>query len=198
MLSGGSTVRLRSVVVTRVAAAGVVALLALTGCNNKRDADAKPEALPPVKLVEQPAASAGGACILWDYAFIHDKIGVTFNVAAADQVDDTSTCVVQTVDGDYPDLMLSVVESTTADAKLFLSDLKPDKAATLKGLGKAGFRLNSAASGDHGPAVEISWLSEANQLQTLRFTFAKSAPAADVTAMNTKLLTLAKAMDTTD
>jgi hypothetical protein len=180
------------------AAIGVVALLALTGCNNKRDAHAATEALPPVKLVEQPAASAGGACILWDYAFIHDKIGVAFNVAAADQVDDTSTCVVQTVDGDYPDLMLSVVESTTADAKLFLSDLKPDKAATLKGLGKAGFRLNSAASGDHGPSVEISWLSEANQLQTLKFTFAKGAPSGDVTAMNDKLLTLAKAMDTTD
>jgi hypothetical protein len=180
------------------AAIGVVALLAMTGCNNNRDAEAGPEALPPVKLVEQPAASAGGACILWDYAFIRDKIGVTFSVAAADQVDDTSTCVVQTADGDYPDLMLSVVESTTADSKLFLSDLKPDKAATLKGLGKAGFRLDSAASGDHGPSVEISWLSEANQLQTLKFTFARSAPAGDVTAMNGKLLTLAKAMDTTD
>lgn len=183
---------------TRSAAVvGVVALLALTGCNNK-NAEAKPAALPPVKLVEQPAASAGGACILWDYGFIRDKIGVAFNVAAADQVDDTSTCVVQTVDGNYPDLMLSVVESTTADAKLFLSDLKPDKAATLKGLGKAGFRLNAAAAGDHGPSVEISWLSEANQLQTLKFTFPKTAKPADVTAMNTKLLTLAKAMDTTD
>ncbi|HEY0535364.1 MAG TPA: hypothetical protein VGD29_27570 [Actinoplanes sp.] len=180
------------------AAVGVVALLALTGCNNKRDASAEPEALPPVKLVEQPAASAGGACILWDYAFIQEKVGVTFNVAAADQVDDTSTCVVQTVEGGYPDLMLSVVESTTADAKLFLSDLKPDKAATLKGLGKAGFRLNSAASGDHGPSVEISWLSEANQLQTLKFTFAKTARTTDVTAMNGRLLSLAKAMDTTD
>ncbi|MFI6073047.1 hypothetical protein ACIA5C_15800 [Actinoplanes sp. NPDC051343] len=180
------------------AAVGVAALLALTGCNSKRDAGAEPAALPPVKLVEQPAASAGGACILWDYAFIKEKIGVTFNVAAADQVDDTSTCVVQTIEGDYPDLMLSVVESTTADSKLFLSDLKPNKAATLKGLGKAGYRLDSAASGVHGPSVEISWLSEANQLQTLKFTFAKAATANDVTTMNAKLLDLAKAMDTTD
>lgn len=184
---------------TAVAAAvGAVALLALTGCNIRKDASADPQALPPVKLVEQPAASAGGACILWDYQFIHDKIGVTFDVAAADQVADTSTCVVQTTEGDYPDLMLSVVESTTADAKLFLSDLKPDKATTLKGLGKAGFRVNTAASGDHGPSVEISWLSEADQLQSLKFTFAKAAPAADVTAMNDKLLALAKAMDTTN
>jgi hypothetical protein len=179
-------------------AVGAVALLALTGCNIRKDASADPQALPPVKLVEQPAASAGGACILWDYQFIHDKIGVTFDVAAADQVADTSTCVVQTTEGDYPDLMLSVVESTTADAKLFLSDLKPDKATTLKGLGKAGFRVNTAASGDHGPSVEISWLSEADQLQSLKFTFPKAAPAADVTAMNNKLLALAKAMDTTN
>jgi hypothetical protein len=188
-------VRSRSAV---AGAVGVVALLGLTGCDIKKGAAVEPAALPPVKLVEQPAASAGGACILWDYDFIHDKIGVTFDVAAADQVDDTSTCVVQTTDGDYPDLMLSVVESTTADAKVFLSDLKPDKATTLKGLGKAGFRVNAAASGDHGPSVEISWLSEANQLQTLKFTFAKAAPATDVTAMNDKLLSLAKAMDTTN
>ena len=180
-----------------VAAVGAVALLALTGCHNKRD-DQKPETLPPVQLVEQPAASAGGACILWDYAFIQQKIGVTFDVAAADQVDDTSSCVVQTVEGDYPDLMLSVVESTAADPKLFLSDLKPAKATTLKGLGKAGYRLDAASAADHGPSVEIGWLSEASQLQTLKFTFAKTASPEDVTAMNTKLLDLAKAMDTTD
>jgi hypothetical protein len=106
--------------------------------------------------------------------------------------------VVQAVDGEYPDLILSVVESTTADAKLFLSDLKPDKATTLKGLGKAAYRVNAAASGDHGPSVEISWMSEADQLQSLKFTFGRSAPADDVTAMNGKLLNLAKAMDTTD
>lgn len=175
---------------------GVVALVALAGCNTKDDR--QPETLPPVQLVEQPAASAGGACILWDYGFIQQTIGVTFDVAAADQVDDTSSCVVQTVRGDYPDLMLSVVESTPADAKLFLSDLKPAKATTLKGLGKAGYRLNGPATADHGPSVEISWLSEASQLQTLKFTFAKTAKADDVTRMNIKLFDLAKAMDTTD
>ena len=181
---------------TRSLVLGAVAVLALTGCNNGREQQ-EPAPLPPVALVEQPAASAGGACILWDYDFIKSKIGVAFDVAASDQVDDTSTCVVQTVDGDWPDLALSVVESTQADAPLFLSELKPKKASTLKGLGKAAYRLNTAASGGHGPTVEIGWLSEAKQLQTLRFTFAKSAKTADVTAMNTKLLALAKAMDTT-
>jgi len=183
-------VRSRSVVF------GAVALLALAGCDKR--AAQQPESLPPVQLVEQPAASAGGACILWDYAFIKQKIGVSFDVAASDQVDETSTCVVQTVDGDWPDLMLSVVESTKADAKQFLSDLKPAKATTLKGLGKAGYQLSSGPADGHGPAVEIGWLSEADQLQTLKFTFAKNPKAADVTAMNSKLFDLAKAMDTTD
>jgi hypothetical protein len=175
-----------------LAAAALV--LAVAGCDARAG---KEEALPPVDVVEQPAASAGGACILWDYDFSQEKIGVKFAVAASDQVDDTSSCVVQTIGGDWPDLTLSVVESTKADAKLFLSDLKPDKATTIKGVGKAGYRLNTAASGGHGPVVEIGWLSEAKQLQTLRFTFAKGAKSADVTAMNTKLLNLAKAMDTT-
>ncbi|MEU4241477.1 hypothetical protein [Actinoplanes sp. NPDC026619] len=175
-----------------------VALLLVTvaGCD-KKDKSSEDDALPPVDVVEQPAASAGGACILWDWDFITDKIGVKFEVAASDQVDDTSTCVVQTIATDYPDLALSVVESTQADAKLFNSELKPEKATAIKGLGKAGYRLNTAASGTHGPVVEIGWLSEAKQLQTLRFTFAKTAKAADVTAMNSKLLNLAKAMDTT-
>ena len=176
---------------------GAALLLSLSACDNRAEASKDGDALPPVGLVEQPAASAGGACILWDYDLIKSKIGVTFDVAASDQVDDTSTCVVQTVDGDWPDLALSVVESTQADATLFLSDLKPKQATTLKGLGKAAYRLNTAASGGHGPSVEIGWLSEAKQLQTLRFTFAKTAKAADVTAMNTRLLSLAKAMDTT-
>jgi hypothetical protein len=184
-------VRSRSVVL------GAAVLLSLAACDHRAEATKDDDELPPVTLVEQPAASAGGACILWDYAMINAKIGVKFNVAASDQVDDTSTCVVQTVEGDWPDLALSVVESTQADADLFLSDLKPDKAAKLKGLGKAAYRLNTAASGGHGPVVEIGWLSEAKQLQTLRFTFAKTAKAADVTAMNTRLLALAKAMDTT-
>jgi hypothetical protein len=184
---------------TRSAVVAVAALLALTGCNDKAKAKAdSPESLPPVQLVEQPAASAGGACILWDYDFIKQQIGVKFDVAAAGQVDDTSTCVVQTTEGDYPNLALSVVESTKADAKLFLADAKPKKATTLKGLGKAGYRLNSPAAGAHGPSVEIAWLSEAAQLQTLNFTFAKSATATDVSTMNTNLMAMAKAMDTTD
>jgi hypothetical protein len=174
------------------------ALLAPAGCDNT-GTKAQAAAPAPVDLVkQQPAASAGGACILWDYPFIKEKIGVDFTVAAAGSADDTSTCVVQTVTGDWPDLTLSVVESTAADADLFSSELKPEKASTLKGLGKAGYRLNTGAKDGHGPTVEIGWLSQAKQLQSLRFTFAKGAKQSDITAMNTKLLDLAKAMNTTN
>ncbi|RZU49623.1 hypothetical protein EV385_1376 [Krasilnikovia cinnamomea] len=179
---------------SRLAALGAAAtLLAPTGCSSGK-ADA---GLPPVQVIEQPAASAGGACILWDYAFIRDTIGVTFTVAGSDQVDDTSTCVVQTESGDYPNLALSVVESTKADANLFLQDLMPAKATRVKGLGRAGYRLLSGASGGHGPSVEVTWLSEAAQLQTLKFTFPKGAKQAQVDQLSTKLVSLAKAMNTT-
>ncbi|MEU7902090.1 hypothetical protein [Actinoplanes sp. NPDC049118] len=171
-----------------------VALLAVAGCSDNRGEAA---GLPPVQIVQQPAASAGGACILWDYAFIEEKIGVRFSVAAADQVDDTSTCVVQTEREEWPYLALSVVESTKADAELFSEELTPAKATKLKGLGKVGYRLVSKASGGHGPTVEIGWLSEAAQLQTLRFTFAKGAGGDEVSRLSPKLLALAKAMDTT-
>jgi hypothetical protein len=91
-----------------------------------------------------------------------------------------------------------VVESTKADAALFAEELVPKKATKLKGLGKAGYRLVSKASDGHGPVVEIGWLSEADQLQTLRYTFPKGAQKDAVDELSAKLLTLAKAMDTTE
>jgi hypothetical protein len=178
-----------------IALGAATALLALAGCTDKQ-ADAA--GLPPVQVVQMPAASAGGACILWDYAFIEQQIGVKFAVAAADQVDDTSTCVVQTETSEWPDLAFSVVESTKADAALFTEELTPKKATKLKGLGKAGYRLVSKATGGHGPTVEIGWLSEAEQLQTLRFTFPSGAQSDAVDELAPKLLKLAQAMDTTE
>jgi hypothetical protein len=177
-----------------IALGAAAALLALAGCSKP---EAEADALPPVRVVQLPAASAGGACILWDYPFIEETIGVAFTVAASDQVDDTSTCVVRTETAAWPDLSLSVVESTKADAELFTEELMPKKATKLKGLGKAGYRLVRKAADGHGPTMEISWLSEAAQLQTLRFTFPKGAQSDAVDALAPRLLDLAKAMDTT-
>ncbi|WP_328461265.1 hypothetical protein OHA21_32055 [Actinoplanes sp. NBC_00393] len=173
--------------------AAAVLLLAAPGCS--KPAESSPAA-PPITVAEVPAASAGGACILWDWNFIEEKIGVRFSVAASEQIDDTSTCVVQTVNTAWPDLSLSVVETTKATPALFLAERMPPKATKLKGLGKAAYLLNTKAAGGHGPTVEIGWLSSAKQLQTLRFTFAKGPKASTVKKMNAKLLELAKAMDT--
>ncbi len=172
-----------------------VTLLSLTACTAEEPAAPSP---PPVRQVVQEAAAAGGACILWDYDFIAEKIGVTFTAAAAFTVDETSTCVVQTVAGEWPYLALSVVESTKADAGLFADTMTPAKATKTKGLGKAGYRLQTKAGGGHGPAIEITWLSEAKQVQTLRYTFAAGAKTAEIKQMQTRLLSLAKAMNTTN
>ncbi|MEU4156720.1 hypothetical protein [Actinoplanes sp. NPDC026670] len=186
---------------TRLAALGAAVLFAVSGCSGgsaDEDATIVTPAAPAEDLAELPAASAGGACILWDYDFIEQMIGIRFAVAAADQIEDTSTCVVQTLSAPWPDLALSVVETTKANATIFLDTRMPEKATKLTGLGRAGYRLDSKATGGHGPTVEIGWLSEARQLQTLRFTFAKDATAADVKDMDKKLLELAKALSTTN
>ena len=108
----------------RLIALGAAAALALAGCTE----EPAPAALPPVTVVEPPAASAGGACVLWDYAFIEERTGVRFTVAAGDRVDDTATCVVQTESGAAPSLVLTVVDRTSADAALFTAELMPKKA----------------------------------------------------------------------
>jgi hypothetical protein len=178
-----------------LAAAGV---LVLTGCSEEPHPAAAPPAPPGVEVVEPPAASAGGACVLWDYAFIEDKTGVRFTVAAGDQVDDTATCVVQTENGSAPSLVLTVVGSTRADAALFTETLMPKKATRVKGLGRAGYRLVRAAGDGTGPSIEVGWLSEAQQLQSLKFTFAPDAPADAVGDMVHRLVDMAKIMSTTD
>jgi hypothetical protein len=178
---------------TRLIALGAAAALALAGCTE----EPAPAAPPPVTVVEPPAASAGGACVLWDYAFIEDRTGVRFTVAAGDQVDDTSTCVVQTEVGPAPSLVLTVVDRTTADAELFTA-LMPEKATRVKGLGRAGYRFVGKAGKGTGPSVEVGWLSEAQQLQSLKFTFADGVPAGAVDDMTNRLVAMAKTMDTTD
>lgn len=177
----------------RLTAVGAVAALALTGCS-----EPPPDALPPVRVVEAPAASAGGACVLWDYAFIEQRTGVRFTVAAGDQVDDTSTCVVQTETGAAPSLVLTVVDRTSADASLFTAEMMPARATAVKDLGRAGYRLVADAGKGTGPAIEVGWLSEAQQVQSLTFTFAEGAADAAVDDMVTRLVDMARTMDTTD
>jgi hypothetical protein len=174
--------------------AALVAVLAMAGCSQE---PTQPAALPPVQVVEPPAASAGGACILWDYAFIEEMIGVRFTIAAGSQIDDTATCLVRTQEKDEPSLLLTVSPSS-ANAALFTEDVMPPKAAKLKGLGQAGYRQVTKATAKSGPAIEVTWLSEGHQLQSLKYTFAKGAQQAAVNDMAAGLLGMAKVMDTVD
>jgi len=177
-----------------IALGAVAAVLAVAGCN---DPDT-PEELPPVHVVEQPAASAGGACILWDYAFVEEMIGVRFTIAAGDQVDDTATCVLQTENAEAPFLILSVADGVSADPGTFTAEVQPAKATKVKGLGVAGYRLVGKAAKGLGPSIEVGWLSEADQLQTLKFTFAPGADSAAVSDMTKRILAMAEVMDSTD
>jgi hypothetical protein len=106
--------------------------------------------------------------------------------------------VVQTENGAAPFLVFSVADGAAGDAELFNQTVRPAGATKLKGLGRAGYRLTGKAAGDVGPSVEVTWLSEAAQLQSLKFTFAKGAPAGAVTDMTERLVAMAKTMDTTD
>lgn len=184
---------------TRLAVFGAVVLFAVSGCTAEKETAAVVDPAPSVEPApEVPAAAAGGACILWDYDLIDQMLGIRFEVAAADQVDDTSSCVVQRLSEPWPDLSLSVVETTTANAEIFLEERMPAKATKLKGLGRAGYRFYGKPAGEHGLSTEIGWLSEAKQLQTLRLTFPKGTPAAQVKSMDAGLLDLAKALSTTN
>jgi hypothetical protein len=179
----------------RLFALGAGLVVALAGCDGDGDGDGD-RAVPAAALVAQaPAASAGGACVLWSYRFIEQRIGVHFDVAASGRVDDTTTCAVQVQGADRPDLTLAVVERTPADPAVFLSDQMPAKSVQVKGLGRAAYRLVSAAGGDHGPVVEVGWLSRDKQLITIRFTFAPGASDAAAKAMVDGMLDLAKALD---
>lgn len=170
-------------------------LLVLAGCSPEQPVSADPA--PAAPAARPPAAAAGGACILLDFGLIAEKLGVTFDVAAADQADDASTCVVQREDGSRPDLMLSVVERTSADGPMFLAELKPAKAATVPGLGAAGYQQVTAGSGAAGPVVEVGWLTKNAQLKTLRFTFAAGTPTGPADQLAPRLVELAKALDST-
>lgn len=175
-------------------AAAVALLMGVAGCGDKQAPVASRR--PVAEMAPPPAASAGGACILWDYGLIKRTLGVTFTAAASQSVGATSVCVVQTEGGDAPYLVLSVVESTKADTAVFL-DAMPERARRVKGLGKAAYRLVGKPSGGYGPRVEIGWLSSAKQVQTLAFTFPEGAAQEQVDRMSTRLVALAEALDTT-
>ncbi|WP_281906289.1 hypothetical protein [Phytohabitans aurantiacus] len=172
--------------------AGLLLLAAGAGCGDEAGAKAPPAPAPVVATL--PAASAGGVCGLLDYEAIEGALGTRFDVAAASTHKDTATCMVQANGAPRPDLMLSVTE-TAADAATFTSEVAPDGAKSVKGLGKAAYRTARAASGKAGPTAEVGWLTADKRLITLRYTCVSDEPKATAEELSVKLVELAKAVD---
>ncbi|GAB7050791.1 hypothetical protein [Catenuloplanes indicus] len=170
-------------------------MLAVTGCNNGETPESSG---PPVKarVDDAQAEIAGGACELLNFGVVHDFLDVEFNVSAAGEQKETITCVLQQGDAPWPDLSLAVSE-TSADPAIFASDVKPDGAEAVKGLGKAAYQIVSDSTKEHGPSAEIGWLSSNGRILMLRYTFAKDQQKAAATDIAPILVDMAKDLDAT-
>jgi hypothetical protein len=177
-----------------LAAAGLLALSACDIITTGPDSSG-PDPTPFVLPVE-PAASAGGACRLLDFAVIKQATGIQFTVAVATTHRSTQTCVLQPGADSRPDLTLSITP-TKADPKYFAAAMTPNGARVQTGLGRAAYRIITTPHGDYGPSVEVGWLSSDRRLMSLRFTFpaGQDRPAAD--AFAPKLVALAKKVEST-
>ncbi|MEV4628907.1 hypothetical protein AB0J90_21835 [Micromonospora sp. NPDC049523] len=167
-------------------------LLVLSGCGESA-ASTRNDPLPIPPVVKLPASAGGGVCQLLDYPAVEKAIGTLFDVSASTTSGKTSTCVLQSEEASRPDLALSVTP-TTADSAVFADEM-PKGGQSVKGLGKAAYRLSLPAGKDYGAGVEVSWLSADGRMINLRYTFpaGEGKPAAD--ALAGKLVTLAKEID---
>jgi hypothetical protein len=175
----------------RVSAALALAGGLVTAC--AKDEPAPERVAAPIRT-SFPAATAGGACALFDYDAIEKAIGVRFDVSASSRSGQTDTCVVQPEQDPLPDLTLAI-SKTSADAEIFKDDVVPDKGATaLKGLGLAAYQAPVAAAKGSGAGLEICWLAKDKRLMSLRLTPAVGAEPPGK-AFATKLVGLAKQVE---
>jgi hypothetical protein len=180
----------REVVVRASSCLVLVGLLALAGC--ARETAPAPVATPraaPV-AIDLPAASAGGACQLLEFAAIERALGARFDTAAADERDGTRSCVLRARGAAHPELTLSVSESRI-DPAGFRADVAPKGATSVRGLGSAAYRHVRPAGAGQGPVAEVGWLGVGGRLATLRYALAPDAPAAAAEESTNGLVTLA-------
>ncbi len=186
--------------------AAVAMITTISGCSQLKSAASTHSAPPSAPASIAPsdvapsgppaAAAAGGACLLLDFNVINAALGSTFSVAAAATSSATYTCDVQTMDAGYPDLTLTVTATDLLPLD-FTATVAPAGSTSVPKLGKIGYALEIAATTKLGPAIEIGWLSGNDRLILMRYTFPKSATAAAATALKSKMITLAQAVDGT-
>ncbi|MER7165933.1 hypothetical protein ABT336_07645 [Micromonospora sp. NPDC000207] len=173
-----------------------VVLLA-TGCAQESDERVTKPPVPPMDTpqgVAEPAASAGGACELLDFAKIEEHAGVRFDVAAAGERNGSHTCVVRAGQDDLPELTLSV-SKTSLDRASFAADVVPQQAETVSGLGQQAYRRTVAASDGDGPVAEVGWLADQGRLAILRYTLPADAERSAAQELAGKLTELAKSVE---
>ncbi|MFJ6197105.1 hypothetical protein [Micromonospora sp. NPDC092111] len=177
----------------RIWLAGLGVLL-MTGCGA---AEVDPVRMPAVQpiTVEVGAASSGGACKLLDYAVIEEHTEVRFDVAAASDRGDTHTCVVRATGATWPELTLTVTD-TSIDVPTFTADVLPDGAAKVSKLGQAAYRRTGAKAAKHGPTAEVGWLATEDRLVTLRWTCPPDDDRATAGEVAGRLVDLARKLDT--
>nr|QLJ99980.1 hypothetical protein HZU44_07850 [Micromonospora carbonacea] len=177
----------------RICLAGVTVLL-VAGCGTE---PAEPVAVPrgaPV-VVDVPAASSGGACLLLDFGVVEEHTGERFDVAASGARDDTRTCVLRAEQALLPELALIVTDTSIGVAD-FTADVQPDGARKVSRLGQVAYRRTGAATKGHGPVAEVGWLAAGDRLAVLRWTLPKGAERAAADELAGKLVALAGTVDT--
>jgi hypothetical protein len=176
---------------------GLALLLAGTACTGPAAGAPRTarSAHPVDSPTREPAEDAGGACLLLSFEQVDAAIGVDFGVSGSSNSGDTYTCVLRRVQSELPDLSLSV-SPTLADTGVFNTSVVPKGAASVPGLGKAGYsRALTAAATGAGPGAEVVWLSGNQRLMALRYRTPPGTAAAGATAMIPKLVALAKKVD---
>jgi hypothetical protein len=178
-------------------AAGIVlaasTVLAASGCSGNANAVADKAPTSAASATRPPAAVAGGACQLLDYDVVEAELGVRFALAASAA---TFTCVLQPVGADEPDLTLAVT-ATLADESVFRASVVPKGATVLSTVGKIGYQIGVPTAAGVGPGLEVGWLSANQRLMLLRYHSAEGTAAADVNALQPKLVELARKIDLT-
>jgi hypothetical protein len=181
-------------------AAGIVlaasTVLAASGCSGNANAVADKAPTSAASATRPPAAVAGGACQLLDYDVVEAELGVRFALAASATNAATFTCVLQPVGADEPDLTLAVT-ATLADESVFRASVVPKGATVLSTVGKIGYQIGVPTAAGVGPGLEVGWLSANQRLMLLRYHSAEGTAAADVNALQPKLVELARKIDLT-
>lgn len=129
-----------------------------------------------------------------DFSVINAALKSSFDVSAAADDSGTYTCDVQSTGASYPDLTLTVT-ATDLQPLDFTANVAPAGSTSVTELGVIAYVLQVKASGKLGPAVEVGWLSGNDRLIILRYTFPSSGTTAAATALQPKLIALAKKID---